>query len=395
MQAILSSWRADAEGFSVATIGWMMTGYPVGTLIGSLFSPYLVRLSGHVRAYAFFATLSSTAILIQSVFIDPSVWFFMRLLSGFCLAGIFVIVESWLNSKSNNDNRGNIFSIYMLVIWVGAALGQSLLTLDDPRGFNLFVLTSVLLSVSLIPVLITKIEAPRIEQHKPLGIVKLCQMSPTSAATIVLSALVTSAFFGMGAVFAIKAGLSVTKTAMFMTLFVASGAISQWPLGRLSDKIDRRLVILFCACCVVSVSVMMFFAEPNENLYLLMSILMGGSILPLYSLAVAHTNDRLKPEHMMGASSAIIMLWGCFAMIAPFAVGNILEIFSLRGFYVYTGVSQGLLALVVLFMLFKTKAVEDESQAQFKAMSHHPSLVALEVVAEEAIESTEAEDTGV
>ncbi|MFP6776061.1 MAG: MFS transporter [PS1 clade bacterium] len=387
LQGTLSGWRADAEGFSIATIGWIMVGYPIGILIGAYIAPQIVKQSGHIRAYAVFATIASTAILIQIVFIDSSVWFFTRIMSGICIAGVNIIVESWLNAKADNANRGKVFSIFMAVIFLGLSLGQGLLMLDDPMGYSLFILTSVLLSISLIPVLIPSIDAPEIEHNEPLGIATLYRVSTSGVFTIALSAVAVSAFFSMGAVFAVKAGLSVTETAIFMSVFIAFGALAQWPLGWISDKVDRRWVIFYSACVVTAVCIIMNVIETSYTSYLFMSAFIGSSMLPLYSLGVAHANDRLDPKQMMGASSTINMLFGVFAMFGPLAMAYSLELFNLSGFYALIGVMHLLLAVVILKMIFTKEAADEEDQTQFQVMPHRPGAVLMEVIAEEAMES--------
>jgi MFS family permease len=399
LQGTLSGWRADAEGFPITTIGWIMAGYPIGILIGAYISPQIVKNSGHIRSYAVFATIASTAILVQIVFIEASIWFLMRVLSGICIAGVNIIVESWLNAKADNANRGKVFSIFMAVIWTGLSLGQSLLMLDDPMGYSLFILTSILLSVSLIPVLIPTIDTPKIEFNEPLGIVKLYRISTSCVVTVALGGVAVSSVFSFGAIFAVRAGLSVSETAIFMTIFIAFGALSQWPLGWLSDRVDRRWVIFYCSSVVAAVSLGMNFVEPSYEIYLIMSALMGSSMLPLYSLGVAHANDRLEPEQMMGASSTINMLFGVFAMLGPFAMAYSLQIFNLPGFYILIGLINLALAIVILKMIFTTEAPEEDEQTQFQVMSHRPGAVAMEVIAEEAmesqLESSENEDTSV
>ncbi len=387
LQGTLSGWRADAEGFSIATIGWIMAGYPIGILLGAYFAPQIVKQSGHIRSYAIFATIASTAILIQVVFIDSSVWFLMRILSGICIAGVNIILESWLNAKASNANRGKVFSIFMAIIYTGLSLGQSLLMLDDPMGYSLFILTSVLLSISLIPVLVPSIDAPQIEQNESLGMSALYKISTSCFFTVALCAITQSAIFSIGAVFAVRAGLSVSETAIFMTIYIAFGAIAQWPLGWLSDRVDRRWVILYCACVAILVSLAMIFIEASYPMYLIMIALIGASTLPLYSLGVAHANDRLELKQMMGASSTINMLYGVFAMIGPLAMAYSLDLFGLSGFYILIGAINLLLAIVIIKMIFTKEPTDESEQTQFQVMSHRPGVVAMEVIAEEAMES--------
>lgn len=392
LQGTLSSWRAEAEGFSIITIGWVMSGYFVGSLTSAILSPKQIKKTGHIRTYAAFASLASTAILIQILFIDEFVWFVSRLLSGFCIAGIMIIVEGWLNSISTNKNRGEIFSIHMVVVWGGLALGQGLFVVDDPAGVNLFLLASILLSVSLIPILLTKIESPTIENQESLGIRALWMASPSGMATVGISALASAAFFGLGAIYAIKVGLSVPETALFMTLFVGFGAAFQWPLGWLSDKIDRRKVILLCCASVITICFVLHLFEFSMPIFLLLSGLIGGTTLPLYAIGVAQTNDRLEPKQMIGASGTIVLVYGVFATAGPFTMSYFLDVFDETGFLLYLGLVHFAIAFVVTCMMFIHQDVDESDQSQFQIMTHRPTAVAMEVIAEEAIESAESED---
>jgi len=391
LQGTLSSWRAEAEGFSIITIGWVMSGYYVGSLVSAILSPKQIKKTGHIRTYAAFASLASTAILIQILFIDEFVWFISRLLSGFCIAGIMIIVEGWLNSISTNQNRGQIFSIYMVVVWVGLALGQGLFVIGDPSGVNLFLLASILLSVSLIPVLLTKIESPIFENQESLGMRDLWKASPSGVVTIGFSSLASAAFFGLGVIYAIKVGLSVPETALFMTLFVGFGAAFQWPLGWLSDKIDRRKVILLCCTSVVTICIVLHMFEFSMPVFLVLSGLIGGNTLPLYALGVAQANDRLEPKQMISASGTIVLVYGVFAALGPFTMSYFLDVFDEMGFLLYLGIIHLTIAVIVLMMMFINQDVEESDQSQFQIMADRPTAVAMEVIAEEAIESAESE----
>jgi MFS family permease len=387
LQGTLSSWRADFEGFSVITTGLVMSGYFVGALFSSLLSPGQIKRTGQIRTYAAYASIASTAILIQILFIEPPVWFVARFLSGFCVAGIMIIVEGWLNSISSNENRGQIFSIHMVVVWGGLALGQGLFVIDNPAGVNLFILASILLSISLIPILLADIKAPENGNQETLSVKALWRASPSGIATIGISATASAGFFGVGTIYAIKSGLSISETAIFMTLFIGFGALSQWPLGWLSDKIDRRKVILLCCASVVSICIVLAVFEFETTSFLLLSGLIGASTLPLYSLGVAQTNDRLEPKQMISASGTIVLVYSVFAALGPFTVSYFLSVFDKFGFLLFLSIVHIVIAVVVLMMMLIHKDVEEADQANFQVMTHRPSTVAMEVIAEEAMES--------
>ena len=387
LQGTLSSWRADFEGFSVITTGLVMSGYFVGALFSSLLSPGQIKKTGQIRTYAAYASIASTAILIQILFIEPPVWFVSRFLSGFCVAGIMIIVEGWLNSISSNENRGQIFSVHMIVVWGSLALGQGLFVVDNPAGVNLFILASILLSISLIPILLANIKAPDNDIQETLNVRDLWRASPSGIITVGLSALASAGFFGVGTIYAIKSGLSISETAIFMTLFIGFGALSQWPLGWLSDKIDRRKVILLCCAGVIGICIVLAIFEFNTTAFLLINGLIGASTLPLYSIGVAQTNDRLEPKQMISASGTIVLVYSVFAALGPLTVSFFLSSFDQFGFLLFLGIVHITIAVIVLLMMFVHKDVEDTEQANFQVMTHRPSTVAMEVIAEEAIES--------
>ena len=387
LQGTLSSWRADFEGFSVITTGLVMSGYFVGALFSSLLSPGQIKKTGQIRTYAAYASIASTAILIQILFIEPPVWFVSRFLSGFCVAGIMIIVEGWLNSISSNENRGQIFSVHMIVVWGSLALGQGLFVVDNPAGVNLFILASILLSISLIPILLANIKAPDNEIQETLNVRDLWRASPSGIITVGLSALASAGFFGVGTIYAIKSGLSISETAIFMTLFIGFGALSQWPLGWLSDKIDRRKVIIFCCASVIVICIVLAIFEFNTTAFLLINGLIGASTLPLYSIGVAQTNDRLEPKQMISASGTIVLVYSVFAALGPLTVSFFLSSFNQFGFLLFLSIVHITIAVIVFLMMFIHKDVEGADQTTFQIMTHRPSTVAMEVIAEEAIES--------
>ena len=387
LQGTLSSWRADYEGFSVITTGLVMSGYFLGAFASSMLSPAQIKKTGQIRTYAAYASIASTAILIQILFIEPPVWFISRFLSGFCVAGIMIIVEGWLNSISSNENRGQLFSIHMVVVWGGLAMGQGLFVVDNPAGVSLFLLASILLSVSLIPILLTEIKAPDTEIQESLGIKALWKSSPSCVITLGVSGLASAGFFGVGTIYAIKSGLSVSETALFMTLFIGFGAASQWPLGWLSDKIDRRKVILLCCLVVTSICVLLSLFEFSKTVFLILNGLIGAFTLPLYSLGVAQTNDRLKPSQMVSASGTIIFVYSLFAALGPFSMSYFINLFDEFGFLLYLAGVHVLIAIIVFGMMFITDDVDESDQANFQVMAQRPSVVGMEVIAEEALES--------
>ena len=392
LQGTLISWRANYEGFDPSTTGWIMTAYYLGFLIGSIYTTRLIKQVGYIRVFAALASLASTAILVQILIISPVAWLLMRLVSGFCFAGIYVVVESWLNAKSDNNTRGQILSFYMLVSYAGLAGGQLLLNIANPAHFSLFLFASILLSVALIPVLVSRIHAPAIEETENMSLLKLYKKAPAGVASIALNAVSQGSMFGMGAVYAANAGMSVNQTALFMGSFIAVGALFHWPLGWLSDKIDRRLVII--GASVFSVITALALISLNNQTLLFISVfgLLGGFVLPIYSLGVAHTNDRLKPSQMTNASGTMVLLFGISSTLGPLTVGYTLNAFGNYFFFLYLAIINSFSAILVLIFLFKREAVPDEEQGEYQLVPSRATPIAMEALAEEVEETMQTDN---
>lgn len=387
LQGTLISWRATFEGFSASTTGWIMTGYYTGFLIGSLYAPKLVGEVGHIRVFAALASLASAAVLLQILFINPQSWFFMRLITGFCFAGTYVVVESWLNASSSNNSRGQMLSFYMMVSYGGLAGGQWLINLAPPSGFSLFLLSSILLSLALVPLLIRKIEAPEIKSQLSVNIAKLYKVAPAGVFGIFVAATAHGAMFGMGAVFAVKAGLAIAELALFMSAFIALGAFAQWPLGWLSDHIDRRLVLLGSAIFATFFCFLLMTIEVGHWHFYTVFALLGAFSLPMYSIAVAHTNDCLAPEEMAGASSTLVLIFGIGSILGPTISGYLLNTYGASGYLFYIGLSHTIIAVGMMLYIFRRKAVADEEQIHYQAVPPRSTGIVMEALALEAEES--------
>lgn len=387
LQGTLISWRANFEGFSSSTTGWIMTAYYLGFLAGSLYTGKIIKEVGHIRVFAALASLASTAVLVQILLIDPAAWIVMRLVTGFSFAGVYVVVESWLNARSDNETRGRILSIYMIVSYGGLAGGQLLFKVADPTSVSLFLLSSILLSVALIPLLISKVSAPVIEVSESMSVLKLFKTASAGVLSLTLTSMVAGVVFGMGAVYAANSGMSISQTALFMGVFIAMGALAQWPVGWFSDNFDRRLVIvILCVISTVLIAVV-YVTDPQSNLFVIIFGLFGAAALSVYSVSVAHINDRLKPEQMTSASSTMVLFSGIGAAAGPITVGYLLHAFGNVWFLIYLGGIHLIMGLVVLYYMFQRDAVPDEQQVDHQFMTSRMTPVAMEAVALDAEES--------
>ncbi len=391
LQGTLISWRATYEGFNPSTTGLIMAGYYAGFLAGSMITPGLVRSVGYIRVFAALASLASTAVLFQVLYIDPINWFAMRLITGFCFAGSYVIAESWLNASSNNETRGQTLSFYMLISYGGLAGGQWLLNLAPPSGFSLFLLASILLSLALIPLLIRRTVVPDSEDGENLGIMELIKSSPAGMFSVFVGSSAHGAMFAMGAVFAVKVGMTVSETALFMSTFIAMGAIAQWPLGWLSDRIDRRIVLMGSGLIASALCVVLSRLEPSSTPFFFVFAALGAISLPIYSIAVAQTNDRLKPEQMTDASSTIVLVAGIGSIFGPVLAGYLLNKLDAMGYLLYLGLTHFIIAIGVTIFMLRRKAVPSEEQTQYQAVPPRLTGVGMEAVAMNAEDSIESD----
>ncbi len=318
LQGTLLGLRATLEGFGTVVTGFVMAGYSVGFLGGSLLVPRFVRTVGHVRVFAALASLASAAALLHAVFVDPLPWGLFRLLYGFCLAGIFVVAESWLNDRASNETRGGLLSAYMVISIGGMGAGQLLLNLANPLGPELFILVSVLLSLALVPMALSARGQPRIETPEPVSLGRLYATSPLGVVGCLGSGLAYGAFFGMGAVYGRAIGLSVGDVSLFIAIAMAGTVAFQWPIGRLSDRFDRRQVIIWTTFAAAAAALAAIpAAETSRELLFVASFAYGGTSLPLYSLCVAHTNDHLPPPQMVAASATLVLIQGIGMSLGP------------------------------------------------------------------------------
>ena len=364
LQGTLLGIRAIVEGFSFVSTGFVVAGYYVGFLAGSILIPILLQRVGHIRVFAALASLASIAILLHSIFLDPFSWFFIRILTGISLSGIYVIMESWLNDKSTNQTRGKILSIYMIVTFSFVGLGQVLLNLSDPAKVDLFILVSILLSFSLLPILLSITDAPNFNDPKRLTLKELYIITPLGFVAALLIGLAHSAIFGYGAVYAVAKGLSTFEISIFMVIVSTFGAILQWPIGYLSDRIDRRIILIGVTLIASCLSIFIVISSYLSLIvFFIVLAFYAGMSLPMYSLAIAHTNDFLQPDEIVAASSSMAILVGIGSIVGPIAASLFMKSIGPDGFFAYLFVVHLLLGLFGLYRMGKrTKPTDIESQ---------------------------------
>ena len=397
LQGTLIPLRAALEEFPTAATGAVMSGYFVGMLAGSVLSPALVRQVGHVRVFAALASLASVSVLMHALFVEVVFWTAMRVVTGFCYSGMYIVVESWLNQQATNRNRGRLLSVYMVTMFAGAASGQLLLNAADPeRSSTSSSLVSILVSLALVPLLLAARPGPRPRRAQRLTVAELYRASPLGVVAAVLTGLIHGGLFGMGPIYAREIGLEVGEVAWFMALVMIGALCSQWPLGWLSDRFDRRRVMLGAALVggAAPAAVAGGFAEPAGAVAFAMMFVLGAAALPLYSLCISQVNDYLSPRQMVGASGTLVFVTGCGLIAGPLTAALALETMGPRGFLVCLVAVHAVLAGFIVFRMSRRAAKPVEEQAGYVPAPSRSSTVLIELAAAEGRELAESADPG-
>jgi MFS family permease len=337
VQSSLLGIRGALEGFSTFELSMVMSAYYLGFLGGSQLAPEMIRRVGHVRVFAALGSLISAVLVLYPMLIDWSAWSVMRVLIGFSFSVIYVTAESWLNNTASNETRGQALSAYMIVQMLGIIAAQALLSVGDPTGYGLFIIPSVLVSLAFMPILLADTPAPIFDQIRPMSFRKLFTISPLGCVGMLLTGGIFSAMFGMSSVWGALIGISVGQIAAFVAALYLGGLVLQYPIGWISDRLDRRVLVLWMSAIGAVVMVIATVIDLPFNLILIVALLLGGTINPLYSLLIAHTNDFLGKEDMAAASAGLIFLNGFGAIFGPLITGWLMGMIGPEGFFLFIG----------------------------------------------------------
>lgn len=343
--------RASIEGFSNQQIGFIMSAYFFGFMVGSAKTIKAINYVGHVRVFAALTALLSITILLHSISINFISWTVLRFLTGLAVSGIWVVSESWLNQSANNTNRGSLISIYMMVINLGMTSGQLILSISTPESFVLYSLISVIVSVAAIPMLMSGITAPKLTEHQSISVFQLFILTPAGTVGIFITGMVNAITLGMGAVFASQLGMAVVDISYYIAAILIGGVMLQWPLGKLSDMTDRRIVtaVVALAAAIVAYASMLLTLK-DYTMLVILAFLFGGLSITLYSLFNALANDFLNAPQMISASGGLLIIKGLGATLGPIFVSFIMDIYGLAGFYLTLAI---LCLLISLFCFYR------------------------------------------
>jgi MFS family permease len=390
LQGTLLAVRADLEGFSATLTGLVMSTFYIGFLIGSIMTPRITIKVGHIRVFAAYAAISSTAILIQSLVVTVPLWIAMRLISGFCFAGLYIVAESWLNDRATNETRGKLLSLYMVVTYIGIGAGQLLLNLANPLEFQLFILVSILISVAVVPLLLSAGSPPAFHDSVRISLPELFRLTPLGIVSMFAVGLVTATFFALGPVYAQRIGLNIRDTSYFMTAAVLGTVLLQGPIGALSDRFDRRK-ILTMVTILTSISALVCIPAEQvsiEALFLAIAVF-GGLAFPLYSVCIAYTNDHLNPNQMIAASGALVLVGGLGAIVGPVLFAMIMDKFGTQALFWSIAVIHALTGLFAMYRMIRSAPVPLNKQGPSTPTAVHPSGSAIESIQQLTREETE------
>lgn len=369
LQGTLLAVRGGLEGFAEQVIGLIMSAYSVGFVAGSWVGPGLIARAGHIRTFAALASIASIATLAHALFVDAAAWTLLRFLTGASYAGLVMVAESWLNATASRQNRGRILAIYGIVMLGAWAASQLLLTVADPAGFILFCLVSILISASLVPLALSRVQSPmRVPPLRP-KFRRIYAVSPLGMVGCFLVGLAMSAFWGLGPVFAQSVGLDETGTALFMATTMLGGLALQWPVGHLSDLVDRRTVIAgVCAANVALCGVLAAIAEGPLVWLLAGGFLFGGLGLPVYSLCVAHANDMIEQEELVSVSSGLLLVFGAGSIAGPLCAGFVMATAGPGGLFLFSGAGLAGIVVFALYRMTRREAPAPADQSTFVAV---------------------------
>lgn len=335
LQGTLLGVRGSLEQIDTAIMGYIMAAYFIGFLGGSKLAPLLLQRVGHVRVFAAFGSIVSAAFILYAVMVNPYAWWILRVVVGFCFSGIYVVAESWLNHSASNESRGKALSLYLIVQMGGMVLGQLLLNLADPAGYSLFVLITVLVSLSIAPVLLsTSNSAPLETSARAMPLKELISTSPLASFGMLMLGGIIAVMFAMSPVYATERGLSVTQTSWFITAIFTGAMLFQLPIGWLSDKLDRRILIIAVTGVGAATSMLCMYMGDNFSVLMVSAVILGGASGPLYSLLVAYANDYLEQDQMASAAGGLLFINGSGAVLGPVIVGYAMSNLGIEWYFI-------------------------------------------------------------
>lgn len=366
LQGVLLPVRAQFEDFGALSIGILGSSYFVGFALGCVLGPKAVQRVGHIRVFTAMVAIASTISILHILILSPPMWWVFRGISGFCFATLFMVIESWLNEKSTNSTRGLIFSIYTIINLTVITIGQMLLTLADPLTFTLFGIASVLVSLAAVPVALTKVSPPAQLTTFRIRPGYLFKISPVGIIGCLAVGLANGSFWALAPVFAQVESGDVSSVAIFMSVAVIAGAVGQYPLGRLSDSIDRRKVIILSSLGAAMAGIgLSLIGHHSGPIFIGIAALYGFFAFPIYALAVAHLNDFVEEDGFVEAASGLLLMYALGAVVGPLIASALMHFFGINALFAYTATVHISIAVYAFYRLHKRAPVSKEERVLF------------------------------
>jgi len=392
LQGNLMGIRSVIEEFNFIATGTMMSGYYVGYLFGSNIAPKLVSRVGHIRVFAAFASMASLSILIIAAYVNPIVWTFARFITGLSVVSCFIVAESWLNDRANNRTRGKILSVYMIVTFAGLAIGMLLLNFDSPENYKPFILVSILLSIALVPILLTKRKAPKFKKIGTLKLKELYKISPLGFVSAFCTGTIHSVLFTLSAVYAATMNFSIFEISLLLFLITIAGALSQWPIGYLSDRFDRRIIIILCTIvgavfCALSIiasggtlQYINVVVDPGADklMFFIFVTVYAGASLSLFPLNIAHTNDFVPKEKFVAAGGSLNIVFGVGAMGGPIICSIFMNEFGPNSFFMFLLIFHVIIAIFGIYRVTR-RSTEDNPDSTFTPLPKNITPLGMEL----------------
>lgn len=364
LQNTLIALRAQAEGFSQSEIGFIMASFFIGFLVSALTAGRYIANVGHIRVFAALSALCSITILLHTIFLAAWQWMLIRFLTGFCISGLYIICESWLNAQSSNQERGQAFAVYLMVIYGSGTIGQLFFTFIAPTSFLLFSLTSIFISLASIPLLLTRINAPPIEeQQSSMSLAKLYRRSPLGFIGVFAASFCIGILTSLAPIYALGAGISAQRAAWLVMALNIGSLCFTLPIGRMSDKYDRRIILAVSSIVGCTAAVVALFVGANLYLLLPLFIITGGFILPLSGMSTAYINDWLESREVIPAASTIVLVAGLGAIIGPMTAGTLMQTLTNDAFLICIAAVMGSFFIFSLYRMTQrsTDTIHDSS----------------------------------
>jgi MFS family permease len=368
---ILLPVRLGIEQVSADVSGLVMSAYYLGFMMGSVSGQGIIRRVGHIRAFAAFAALATATSLVHALVFNVALWAILRILTGFCIAALYATIESWLNVKASNEGRGQILSIYLVTTYLASLIGQLLINAIEIEGLGLFCLGALLMALSLVPVVLTRVAGPELGGVKRLGLRVLYRASPLGVVATWGAGMLSGAFYALGAIYAGSLHLSVLQISLFMGVPIFGGLVLQWPIGRLSDRYDRRTVLLgVLVMCVLSSVVLSIFSFGGASLTTLLVavVFLGGALATIYPIAVAQAYDYVDRSDMVGASGGLLLVWAIGGTVGPLVASFFMGQFGPSALFVYLAVVGSAIAAFTAYRMLRRQALPSAEQTNFVPM---------------------------